>query len=61
MEVFLDRYWDLYDKLCEFRIKPDSKVAEQLSIKFDQLFSTKTGYEQPMKELVKRKITRNSC
>jgi hypothetical protein len=46
LEAFLDRYWDFYGELCEFRIKPDSEVAEQLSIKFDQLFSTKTGYEQ---------------
>jgi hypothetical protein len=46
LEAFLDRYWDFYGELCEFRIKPDSEVAEKLSIKFDQLFSTKTGYEQ---------------
>ena len=38
LEAFLDRYWDFYGELCEFRIKPDSDVAEQLSIKFDQLF-----------------------
>lgn len=46
LEAFLDRYWDFYGELCEFREKPDSEVAEQLSIKFDQLFSTITGYEQ---------------
>jgi len=46
LEAFLDRYWDFYGELCEFRENPDSEVAEQLSIKFDQLFSTKTGYEQ---------------
>jgi hypothetical protein len=46
LEAFLDNYWDFYGELCEFREKPDSEVAKQLSAKFDQLFSTKTGYEQ---------------
>jgi hypothetical protein len=46
LEVFLDRYWDYYRKLCEFRIKPDAEVAEQLGAEFDQLFSTVTWYEQ---------------
>ena len=31
---------------ASFEIKPDSEVAKQLSAKFDQFFSTKTGYEQ---------------
>jgi Transposase IS66 family len=55
LEAFLDRYWDFYGELCEFRIKPDSEVAEQLSIKFDQLFSTKTGYEQLDERICKTK------
>jgi hypothetical protein len=25
LEAFLDRYWDFYGELCEFRIKPDSE------------------------------------
>ena len=46
LEAFLDQYWDYYAKLNEFREKPDLEVAKQLSAKFDQLFSTKTGYDQ---------------
>src|SRR5665811_1224186 len=46
LEAFLDRYWDYYRKLCEFRIKPDAEVAEQLDAEFDQLFSTVTWYKQ---------------
>src|SRR5659263_394050 len=45
LKTFLDRYWDYYRKLSKFRIKPDSKVAEQLDDEFDQLFSTKTEYD----------------
>ena len=46
LEAFLDSYWDFYGELCEFRENPDSEVAKQLSGKFDQLFSTVTGYQQ---------------
>jgi hypothetical protein len=46
LKAFLDRYWDYYGKLCEFKIKPEAKVAEQLAAEFDQLFSTETGYGQ---------------
>ena len=46
LEAFLDRYWDYYGKLCEFKIEPHAEVAEQLAAEFDQLFSTETKYEQ---------------
>ena len=55
LEAFLDIYWDFYGELCKFRINPDSEVAEQLSIKFDKLFSTKTGYEQLDERIAKTK------
>ncbi|MDY0131002.1 MAG: hypothetical protein RBR63_12635 [Methanosarcina vacuolata] len=55
LEAFLDRYWDFYGELREFRIKPDPEVAEHLSVKFDQLFSTKTGYEQLDERIAKTK------
>jgi hypothetical protein len=54
-EVFLDRYWDYYRKLCEFRIKPDAVVAEQLDAEFDQLFSTVTEYKQLDERIQKTK------
>jgi hypothetical protein len=38
LKAFLDRYWDYYRKLCEFKIKPDEEVAEQLEAEFDRLF-----------------------
>ena len=46
LKTFLDQYCDYYGKLCEFKIKPDEEVAEKLDVEFEQLFSTKTGYEQ---------------
>jgi hypothetical protein len=55
LEAFLDRYWNFYGELCEFRENSDSVVAKQLSAKFDQLFSTKTGYEKLDERICKTK------
>ena len=55
LEAFLERYWDYYEKLCEFKIKPDEKVAEQLAAEFDRLFSTVTGYDQLDERISKTK------
>jgi len=59
LEAFLDMYWDFYGELCEFRINPESEVAEQLSIKFDQLFLPKQDMNSWMKESLRRRRTRN--
>ena len=55
LEVFLDKYWNFYGELCNFRENSDSVVAKQLSAKFDQLFSTVTGYEQLDERISKTK------
>jgi transcriptional regulator with XRE-family HTH domain len=55
LEAFLDNYWNFYGELCEFRDKPDSEVAKQLSARFDQLFSMVTGYEQLDERISKTK------
>jgi hypothetical protein len=41
--TFLNRYWNLYGELYEYRENPDSEVTKQLSKKFDQLFRAETG------------------
>lgn len=55
LEAFLDRYWDFYGELCEFRENPDSEIAKQLFTKFDQVFSTITGYEKLDERICKTK------
>ena len=60
LKAFLDKYWDYYGKLCDFKIKPDSEVAEQLDAEFDQLFSTKTGYDQLDERISKTKEKKKS-
>jgi hypothetical protein len=60
LKIFLDKYWDYYGKLCEFKIKPDSEVAEQLDSEFDQLLSTKTRYDQLDERISKTKKKKKS-
>jgi len=45
VEDFLDKAWDFYQKLLDYKEKPNTKVAEQLKKEFDQLFSNQTGYD----------------
>jgi Transposase IS66 family len=46
LEKFISKLWDYYDKLNDYRDKPDEKVKEELEKQFDELFSTITGYAE---------------
>lgn len=46
LEKFISNLWDYYDKLNEYRDKPDEKVKVELEKEFDMLFSKKTGYDE---------------
>jgi hypothetical protein len=45
LEAFLDRYWDYYQSLQRYRDGPTEELAKRLRKEFDELFSTRTGYE----------------
>jgi uncharacterized protein YdcH (DUF465 family) len=60
LKAFLDKYWDYYGKLCEFKVKPDLEVAKQLNAEFDQLFSTITRYDQLDERISKTKEKKKS-
>ena len=60
LKAFRSRYWKYYRKLCEFKIKPEAKVAELLSTEFDQLFSTETGYLELDERISKTKEKKES-
>ena len=45
LDGFLDEFWTYYDTLLTYKQQPSERVAQQLSMKFDELFSTVTGYE----------------
>ncbi len=46
LDKFISNLWDYYDKLNDYKDKPDEKVKEELEKQFDELFSTKTGYAE---------------
>jgi len=45
LDAFLDRYWDYYRLLQRYRAGPDDELANSLRLEFDELFSTRTGYD----------------
>jgi len=53
VKAFLDKYWDYYFKLREFRKYPNSDVAKQLSAEFNRLFSTEINYP-PLDERISK-------
>lgn len=42
---FLGKFWDYYQALLTYKEKPSQDMAQQLSIQFDVLFATTTGYD----------------
>ncbi len=45
LDTFLDRYWDYYRSLQRYRAGPNAEKAASLRLEFDELFSTRTGYD----------------
>jgi len=45
LESFLDRYWNYYKSLQNYRDGPTDAVAKKLRKEFDEIFSTRTGYD----------------
>lgn len=45
LDIFLGQFWDYYQALLQYRENPSQPMAQQLSLQFDALFATTTGYE----------------
>jgi hypothetical protein len=43
---FIDKFWAYYRKLLFYKARPSPELAEKLSLEFDILFTTYTGYEK---------------
>jgi hypothetical protein len=46
LDTFLKRFWAFYQKLKDYKDKPDTRKALELDKEFDTLFDTKTGYKE---------------
>ncbi len=51
VDSFLDRFWDYYHKLIEYKKNPGQDEIDKLSNEFTELFSTITGYEKLDKQI----------
>ena len=45
LDAFVGRYWDYYRGLQDYRAGPTREQAARLRWEFDELFSTRTGYD----------------
>ena len=45
LDAFQDRFWIYYASLQDYRAGPTEALATQLRMEFDELFSTRTGYD----------------
>jgi hypothetical protein len=45
LDAFQERFWGYYASLQDYRAGPTRKLAAKLRLEFDELFSTRTGYE----------------
>ena len=60
LEDFRKLYWQYYKKLHEYKQYPSSESAERLSVEFDALFSTKTGYDDLDDRIAKTQLKKEN-
>lgn len=60
VEDFLDRYWDFYAELLAYKQQPTPVEANRLSLTFDALFSTVTGYDALDERIAKTKAKKDT-
>ncbi len=59
LDVFLQRYWDYYKSLQHYRDGPTDQLAKTLRKEFDELFSTRTGYNALDQRIAKTAAKKN--
>ena len=60
LDSFLEKYWDFYTQLLRYKDNPTSKKHVRLENKFDNLFSTQTGYYALDQRIAKTKDKKKS-
>ena len=60
LDLFLNKYWDYYHKLLNYKKKPSKSLANKLEKEFDKLFSTATGYTQLEERIARTKLKKDS-
>jgi len=60
LTAFIGQFWDYYEELLAYKKLPLPDTAELLSVKFDQLFSTCTGYNDLDDRILKTKAKKDA-
>ena len=60
LEEFIERYWEYYRRLLEYKENPSDDFAEELSKEFDTLFSTITGHKDLDERIAKTKAKKDN-
>jgi regulator of replication initiation timing len=60
LDSFLDKYWEFYRQLLEYRENPTKKDHVRLDNEFDELFSTQTDYYALDQRIAKTKEKKHS-
>ena len=55
VDSFIKQYWGYYKKLFNYKNNPNPDDKKELSLEFDELFSTETGYNELDKRISKSK------
>ncbi len=60
LDTFLDRYWNFYRQLLQYRQNPSNPEHTRLDHFFDEIFSTVTGYDALDQRIAKTKAKKPS-
>lgn len=59
LDQFLNKYWDYYKELLEYKENPNQEKATELSKKFDQIFFTQTNYNDLDERIAKSRANKD--
>jgi hypothetical protein len=59
LDDFLTKFWAFYRQLLAYRLDPTWATQERLTLEFDQLFSTTTGYQALDARIIKTKAKKD--
>lgn len=59
LDNFRKQYWQFYRQLLAFRLNPEEEEKGRLESEFDELFSTKTGYDALDDRIAKTKAKKD--
>jgi len=60
LDGFLKRFWEYYDLLLAYRLKPTPEEHLRLEAEFDRLFTIQTGYAELDKRIAKTRAKKDS-